>query len=287
MTADPRVFAHDPHRRWSEAPAPSGWRELRPRPARALGRSALRSAPDPLAVQVTEALPGEALERLADEGEWTWVRTVHDGYLGWARQADVGEAWAPELAGQALEVQALRAHAYAAPRVCAPLLAELCRGARLAPGAGGVVTEEHRRWQPVTLPGGQAGWVQAVVLAPLAAPDPATFALTLLGAPYVWGGRSAWGLDCSGLTQLAYAACGLSLPRDADQQARTLERVGVPRRGDLAFFPGHVGLMLGERQMIHANATAMAVSVDTLGEGEYGARLLDSLSGYGRWPGSR
>lgn len=280
MTADPRLFAHDPQRRWSEAPAPAGWHELRPSPARARSRTALRSAPEPLAAQVTEALPGEALERLADEGEWTWVRTVHDGYLGWARAADVGAGWTPDL-----EVEALRAHAYAAPRVSAPIVAELCRGARLAAGAGEVVTEEHRRWQPVTLPGGQAGWVQAVVLSPLAVPDPASFALTLLGAPYVWGGRSAWGLDCSGLTQLAYAACGLSLPRDADQQHAALSTVDAPRRGDLAFFPGHVGLMLDGRQMVHANATAMAVSVDTLGEGEYGGRLLASLRGYGRWPG--
>ena len=95
MSADCRLFAHDPHRRWSEAPAPAGWRELRSVPARARSRAALRSAPDALAAQVTEALPGEALERLADEGDWAWVRTAHDGYLGWARQADVGEAWAP------------------------------------------------------------------------------------------------------------------------------------------------------------------------------------------------
>ena len=283
MSADPRLFAHDPRRRWSEAPAPAGWRELRAARAHARGRVALRSAPDPLAAQVTEALPGEALERLAGEvtgeGEWAWVRTVHDGYLGWARAADVGAGWSPDL-----EVQALRAHAYAAPHVSAPVVAELCRGAQLRRGPGESVTEDGRRWQPVTLPGGGTGWVQAVVLTAAPAPDPASFALTLLGAPYVWGGRSAWGLDCSGLTQLAYAACGLSLPRDADQQHAALSATDVPQRGDLAFFPGHVGLMLDGRQMVHANAAAMAVTVDTLGEGEYGKRLLASLRGYGRWP---
>ena len=279
--ADPRLFAHDPRRRWSEAPAPDGWRELHPALARASGaaRTSLRAAPDARATQVTEALPGEALERLADEGEWAWVRTPHDGYLGWARQEEVGPAWAPELT-----VTALRAHAYAEPRVSALIVAELCRGARLARAEGEHVTEDHRHWQPVTLPDGQAAWVQAVILAKVERPDPATFALTLLGAPYVWGGRSAWGLDCSGLTQLAYATVGLALPRDADQQEAALDRVDTPRRGDLAFFPGHVGLMLDERRMVHANATAMAVSVDTLGEGDYGGRLLASLRGYGRWP---
>ena len=73
------------------------------------------------------------------------------------------------------------------------------------------------------------------------------------------------------------------LARGDEAGARAaLERVAVPRRGDLAFFPGHVGLMLDERRMVHANATAMAVSVDTLGEGDYGGRLLASLRGYGR-----
>ena len=105
----------------------------------------------------------------------------------------------------------------------------------------------------------------------------------MLGAPYVWGGRSAWGLDCSGLTQLAYAAEGRPLPRDADLQEAALTPVTQPRRGDLAFFPGHVGLMLDGRRMVHANATHMCVSVDTLGEGEYGARLAGALSGFGRW----
>ena len=281
--ADPRLFAHDPRRRWSEAPTPPGWRELRPQAGRALGRTALRASPDTLATQVSEALPGEALAVLAQQEGWAWVRTLHDGYLGWVPATAVAGPWAPELT-----VQALRAHAYAAPRVSAPIVAELCRGARLGQGTGESVTEDRRRWEPVTLPDGRAAWVQAVIFGPLPAPDPvtdpATFALGLLGAPYVWGGRSAWGLDCSGLTQLAYAACGVALPRDADQQEAALERVDVPRRGDLAFFPGHVGLLLDERRLVHANAAAMAVTVDVLGEGDYGGRLLASLRGYGRWP---
>ena len=277
---DPRLFAHDPQRRWSEAPAPAGWRTLTPVGVRARSRLPLHAAPTADAPHVTEALPGEALDCLAEEGAWAWVRTRHDGYLGWARRAEVE---CSSLRAPDTRVQALRAHAYAAPRVQAPRVAELCRGAWLELGAARV-TEEGRLWCAVTLPGGGAGWAQTVILTPPPATDAASVALSLLGAPYVWGGRSAWGLDCSGLTQLAYAAEGRPLPRDADLQEAALTPVTQPRRGDLAFFPGHVGVMLDERRIVHANASAMAVTLDVLGEGPTGARLQASLRGYGRWP---
>ena len=133
---DARLFAQDPVRRWSEAPAPAGWRELRPEAARSRTRLSLRAAPDTLAAQVTEALPGEDMEILAAEGEWLWGRTVHDGYLGWLPREGVADgAWSPDL-----WVTARRAHAYAGPRVSAPVVAELCWGSGLRRAAGEVVT---------------------------------------------------------------------------------------------------------------------------------------------------
>ncbi|MFC6800629.1 C40 family peptidase [Deinococcus caeni] len=80
-----------------------------------------------------------------------------------------------------------------------------------------------------------------------------------------------------------YGTFGRALPRDADQQQAALTPVQTARRGDLVFFPGHVGVMLDGRTLVHANATHMRVSVETLGEGEYGARLQADLSGFGRW----
>lgn len=134
---------------------------------------------------------------------------------------------------------------------------------------------------PVVLPGGTDAWVQEVTLAPLEG-DLLTFALGFLDTPYVWGGRSAWGLDCSGLTQLVYGAFGRPCPATRTS-SRRLAPVTDAQPGDLAFFPGHVGLMLGDRRMLHANATHMRVTVETLGEGEYGTRLQSELSGFGRW----
>ncbi|KEF35409.1 peptidase [Deinococcus sp. RL] len=285
---DPRTHAYDPEEGWAEERLrgllPEGdWTWVTGRPARAgNARLSLRARPDALAPQVTEAWPGEALELLWEAGAWVRVRTIADGYLGWARREGVllGERPAGE---ERLTVGALRAHAYAGPGVSQPVVAELCWGAVLTRGEGAVVTESGRRWVPVTLPDGSGAWVGEAVLSPLRAADVAEVALRLLETPYVWGGRSAWGLDCSGLTGLAYGWAGFALPRDADLQQAFLTPVATPQRGDLAFFPGHVGLMLDERRMVHANATHMRVTVETLGEGEYGARLAGMLTGFGRW----
>ncbi|WP_308494242.1 C40 family peptidase [Deinococcus kurensis] len=282
---DPRTHARDPQMKIAEDAlrdhlSGPGWRFVAPTPAHAgPARLSLRARPEPDAPQVTEALPGEPLELLWENADgWAHVRTAGDRYLGWARADGVqARPWQPDLT-----VTARRAHAYAGPKISQPIRAELAHGARLARGAGEVVTEHHRRWVPVMLPGGQDAWVQEVTLAPLDT-DLLTFALGFLDTPYVWGGRSAWGLDCSGLTQLVYGAFGRDLPRDADQQQAFLTPVTEAQPGDLAFFPGHVGLMLDGRRLLHANATHMRVTVETLGEGEYGARLQAELSGFGRW----
>ena len=143
-------------------------------------------------------------------------------------------------------------------------------GARLA------VVETRGRWHRVDpgpgLPQGDDLWVPAPHVAPLGAvaPDFVAAALALRGVPYLWGGRTPLGLDCSGLVQLVLAGAGMVAPRDSDQQAATLGTVideGVgPERGDVVFFPGHVGLMVDAGHLVHANAFAMAVSVDPLAE---------------------
>jgi NlpC/P60 family/Bacterial dipeptidyl-peptidase Sh3 domain len=97
--------------------------------------------------------------------------------------------------------------------------------------------------------------------------DPAGVADLFLGSPYLWGGNSRWGIDCSGLVQMALLACGIPCPRDSDQQT-TLGRDlfhGEPLvRGDLVFWDGHVGFMANERMLLHANAFHMSVAYEPL-----------------------
>ncbi|GGR83873.1 C40 family peptidase [Deinococcus sedimenti] len=284
-TPDPRTHAHDPRMRIAEDAlrghlTEPGWRFVAPTAAHAARRLSLRAEPDAHTAQVTEALPGEPLELLWENADgWAYVRTTHDQYLGWTRADGVQiRPWSPDLT-----VTARRAHAYAGPKISCPIQAELAFGARIIRAPGDAVTEHHRRWVPVHLPDGTDAWVQETILTP-PQDDLLTFAVGFLDTPYVWGGRSAWGLDCSGLTQIVYGAFGRDLPRDADQQQGALTPVTDAQPGDLAFFPGHVGLMLGEQRMLHANATHMRVTIETLGEGEYGTRLQADLSGFGRWP---
>ena len=107
-------------------------------------------------------------------------------------------------------------------------------------------------------------------LAPIGAGfvEPTATAERFLGTPYLWGGRDSVGIDCSGLVQQALYAGGLACPRDSDLQAR----LGDPAkpetlaRGDLVFWRGHVGMMLDEARLIHANAWHMAVAIEPLAE---------------------
>ncbi len=257
-------------------------RVLTPRPAWAASHLSLQARPEDRAPQVTEALHGEALELLEDlPGGWSWVRTLHDGYLGYLnrRGGDLNEQ-APE---QPVAVTSARTFLFAAPSIKSAVLGRPARGSaftRLDP-----LPARHGdyQWWRVATSGGEAYLHAAATEATPG--DLHSFVAAYLHTPYLWGGRSAWGLDCSGLAQLwaGKNEAGRShLPRDADQQQAATEPVETPEPGDLAFFPGHVGIMLDGRQMLHANGTHQAVSVETLGEGEYGQTLLTGLLGYGR-----
>jgi len=92
---------------------------------------------------------------------------------------------------------------------------------------------------------------------------------SLIGRPYIWGGISSLGLDCSGLVQTALRLCGLDAPRDSDQQAGMGESMSLSgldklRRGDLIFWIGHVGIMTSQTRLLHANAHHMMVAAEPL-----------------------
>jgi cell wall-associated NlpC family hydrolase len=118
------------------------------------------------------------------------------------------------------------------------------------------------------VPLADGNWIYATHIAKDFGKDPVSEALKLLYTPYLWGGKTNAGIDCSALIQIAYASVGIDVPRDADLQEAGLGSIlkedEVPQYGDLAFFPGHVGIMLDDMHLLHANAHHMRVSIDPL-----------------------
>jgi cell wall-associated NlpC family hydrolase len=205
----------------------------------------------------TEAVMGDAVTAYGAEEGFAFVQFAHDGYVGYLPEAALGPALAPTH-----RVIALRTFLYPGPDLKQPASGWLTLGARLHP------TETQGDYLRIA-----GGYVFAGHCAPLDAvePDYAATAERLVGTPYLWGGRTSLGLDCSGLVQLCLAQAGRPAPRDADQQERGLGEALPPdfgdlRRGDLVFWRGHVGLMLDATRLIHANGHHMAVAVEPLAE---------------------
>lgn len=225
------------------------------------GRAGIHKAPDAASMQVSELLFGESVRCFERQDGWAWVQCTHDAYVGYA-PADALAA--PDDAQAASHVVAARhGHRYSRPDVKAPIIGDLYCASPLR------VSGESPDGAFLALAGG--GWAPRAQLAPAGqfVRDIAATAEAFLGAPYRWGGRSSAGIDCSGLVQIALMRAGLACPRDSDQQAAALGvdlggDVRSLQRGDLVFFPGHVGIMADPQRLIHANATHMAVSTDPL-----------------------
>lgn len=217
----------------------------------------LRRAPSPDAPLDTEALMGERVTvyETTEEG-WCWGQLADDSYVGWMPSATLGAlGTAPTH-----RVSALRTLAFPGPSIKAPPVRALPFGARIA------VT----RTQSIFAVSETGDYVPAVHLAPLDLPetDFVTVAERFLGVPYLWGGKTAYGIDCSGLVQVALRACDIDCPRDSDMQEAAL---GAPvdaaaslRRGDLVFWKGHVAIVADAETLVHANAFHMAVTREPL-----------------------
>jgi cell wall-associated NlpC family hydrolase len=208
----------------------------------------------------TEALLGEAVT-LYDESEgWAWVQLARDNYVGYMPS----EGLINDVVPPTHRVSVLRTYVYPQPDGKTPPLALLSLNA--------LVTASQTDGRFLALAGG--GHVFAGHAAPIGevAPDFVAVAAAFLGTPYLWGGRTSIGLDCSGLVQLAVEAAGHAVPRDADMQAAELghaidlRRGAELRRGDLVFWEGHVGIMTSGEDFLHANAFHMAVEVEPFAE---------------------
>ncbi len=220
----------------------------------------LRREPAPDRSYETEALMGEAARVFEEDEEgFAWVQLERDGYVGYLPRA----ALSPDVPEPTHRVGAVRTFLYPGPSLKLPPAGHLSLGAAVT------VTGESGDY--ARLPDGLFAF--AGHLAPLddVEPDFVAVAERFLHAPYLWGGKTSLGLDCSGLVQVSLQAAGRAAPRDSDLQERGLgEAVAVGddllglERGDLVFWKGHVGIMADAARLLHANGHHMRVTLEPL-----------------------
>jgi len=226
-----------------------------PMPRMAGATQMMRNRPDHTAEAVSQLLPGEEFAVLDIAAGWAWGFSFHDHYVGYVRADALVAPVAPTH-----KVSGRGGLVFAGPSIKAPLLATLPFGARV----GGEMGDSF-----LATAGGYIHRRHLAAIEDIAA-DPVAVAEQFVGMPYLWGGRGADGIDCSGLVQVALGACGVAAPRDTDMQRETLGTL-LPeearlRRGDIVNFPGHVGLMVDEDHIIHANAHWMSVVIEPLAD---------------------
>ena len=226
----------------------------------------VRKAPSETARRETEALCGERVKVFETTADgWVWAQLVEDHYVGWMQRSDLAEL-GPEPTHQVI---ALRTFAFADPDIKSPPLAALPLGAKVA--VVGEAEDKNARYALIA----PKGWVVVQHLAEhgVFEPDFTAVAERFLGVPYLWGGKTALGLDCSGLVQVALKAAGIPSPRDTDMQEGALGSPlpldgGLPplKRGDLLFWASHLGVMRDAKTLLHANAYHMAVASEPLAD---------------------
>lgn len=194
---------------------------------------------------------GEPFEVLERRDGQAFGLSVSANYAGWVPE----EAIVPETRGDTVQwVTVRQTHAYSAPDFKSPERVALSHLSIVDVGG-----QDGRFTQT------ELGWVPTVHLAPPPT-DPATVAQMYLGTPYLWGGNSCWGIDCSGLVKAALSVAGEDCPGDSDLQCARLGKTldpGTPaQRGDLFFWKGHVAMAVDGKTLIHANVHHMAVACE-------------------------
>ncbi len=235
---------------------------VEPRTMVATRRAMMLGADRADAPAVSELLPGETFALLDSGHGYGWGYSLHDHYVGHVPLDALALSQPP--AGEAMLIGPGDGLVLAAPAVKAPVVATLPMTARVE------VTPHDERFHAI-LAGPHAGcFVHNRHLLPAggnSSADWVEFAERFVGAPYRWGGRSRAGVDCSGLVQVSRLLSGHACRRDSDMQMEDASYAVMPgevRRGDLACWPGHIGVMVDDRHLLHANAHWMACVVEPL-----------------------
>jgi len=218
----------------------------------------LRRAPSHEAPLDSQVLLGECMTVYETTGEgWAWGQIESDGYVGWLSANALAAPGPPPTH----KVRALRTLVFARPDIKTPPLTSLPMGARLA------VARQDERFAITA-----SGWhVPQTHLVPIKSKqdDFVAVAEQFLDTPYLWGGKTSLGIDCSGLVQIALQAAGIACPRDSDMQELALGQItslADLRRGDLVFWKGHVAIARNDQELTHANAHHMMVAVEPAAE---------------------
>jgi cell wall-associated NlpC family hydrolase len=219
----------------------------------------LRDLPDAHASWSTQVLFGERVTVYDECDGWAWVQLACDGYVGYLPAS----ALSGRLQPSTHRVKALGTFLYPSPDFKSPPCLPLSMNAALC------VAETGHAF--ARLADGRFVPAAHIIERDRFASDFLTLAEAFLGVPYVWGGKTRLGLDCSGLLQVAMHAAGQPCPRDSDMQQVEVgttvsvgDDLGGLVRGDLVFWPGHVGIMLDAVRLLHANAHHMAVAAEPL-----------------------
>jgi cell wall-associated NlpC family hydrolase len=224
----------------------------------------LRNSPSPEASLDAQLLRGEDVRVFEDREGWAWVQALRDGYVGYAPANALLDGGRKPTH----RVIVPRTFSYREPDMKKPMVHALSIGSEVC--VTGYQETRGSRFAAID----DGTHIYELHLAPItdsAFEHYVDAALLLVGTPYLWGGTSAFGLDCSGLVQLAMRLGGRTVLRDTDMQARSIGEPFDPgenhefmKRGDLVFWKGHVAIMLDRMEIVHASGSSMTVMRETL-----------------------
>lgn len=211
----------------------------------------IHRAPSHDSMQISQALFGEDFSMFENADGWAWVQSKADGYVGYLSAGAITTSLPTITHRVAAHATLLypKADLKSVPAVALPLNAHLA------------VVDQNGDY--VELAGGGFVFAGHVKAASTHETDFVSVAERFVHTPYLWGGKTAAGIDCSGLVQVALQACGVAAPRDSDMQEKELGNTLLVndldglKRGDLVFWDGHVGIMQNDTHLLHANGHDM------------------------------